>query len=135
MNGNTFDAKTKTYGHASKVWRSVRHVYPAGGIVENVSDWVTAGKIPAGTPIKYYVDANDKKAIVAYTDTAITGAETFSSLGINAYLQEDIVITDANTVASGTAVYAGELYEHMYTATVLAKLKTLTTVPQIVWVI
>lgn len=135
MNGNTFDAKTKTYGHASKVWRSVRHVYPAGGIVENVSDWVTAGKIPAGTPIKYYVDANDKKAIVAYTDTAITGAETFSSLGINAYLQEDIVITDANTVASGTAVYAGELYEHMYTAAVLTKLKTLTTVPQIVWVI
>lgn len=135
MNGNTFDAKTKTYGHASKVWRSVRHVYPAGGIVENVSDWVTAGKIPAGTPIKYYVDANDKKAIVAYTDTAITGADTFSSLGINAYLQEDIVITDANTVASGTAVYAGELYEHMYTAAVLTKLKTLTTVPQIVWVI
>lgn len=135
MNGNTFDAKTKTYGHASKVWRSVRHVYPAGGIVENVSDWVTAGKIPAGTPIKYYVDANDKKAIVAYTDTAITGAGTFSSLGINAYLQEDIVITDANTVASGTAVYAGELYEHMYTAAVLTKLKTLTTVPQIVWVI
>jgi len=135
MNGNTFDAKTKTYGHASKVWRSVRHVYPAGGIVENVSDWVAAGKIPAGTPIKYYVDANGKKAIVAYTDTAITGAETFSSLGINAYLQEDIVITDANTVASGTAVYAGELYEHMYTAAVLTKLKTLTTVPQIVWVI
>lgn len=135
MNGNTFDVKTKTYGHASKVWRSVRHVYPAGGIVENVSDWVTAGKIPAGTPIKYYVDANDKKAIVAYTDTAITGADTFSSLGINAYLQEDIVITDANTVASGTAVYAGELYEHMYTAAVLTKLKTLTTVPQIVWVI
>ena len=135
MNGNTFDAKTKTYGHASKVWRSVRHVYPAGGIVENVSDWVSAGKIPAGTPIKYYVGAHDKKTIVAYTDTAITGAETLSSLGINAYLQEDIVITDTNTVASGTAVYAGELYEHMYTAAVLTKLKTLTTVPQIVWVI
>lgn len=135
MNGNTFDVTTKTYGHASKVWRSVRHVYPAGGIVGNVSDWVSAGKIPAGTPIKYYVDGNGNKKIEAYTDSDITGASTFSDLGINAFLQEDIVIKDSNTVASGTAVYAGELYEHMYAAAVLALLKTLTTVPQIVWVI
>lgn len=135
MNGNTFDVKTTTYGHAAKVWRSVRHVFPAGGVIENVSDFVAAGKIPAGTPVKYYINNDGEKAIVAYKDSDITGAQTLSTLGINGYLQEDAVITDSNTIATGTVVYAGELYEHMFAAAVVTALKGLTTVPQIVWVV
>lgn len=134
MIGNTFDTKKTTYGHAKKVWRSLRHVYPGGGTITNVADFVDAKLIPAGSPVKY--DPATKK-ITIIKDTAISGAADAAAvvdLGINAYLQEDAVITDGNTVATGTAVYAGELYEYTYTAAVLAKLKLNTLTPQIVFV-
>ena len=133
--GNTFDVKTQSFGHATKVWRSLRHVFPAGGVIS--ADSVTAfydlgKKIPAGTPVKY--DASTK-TLVAYTDAQITSADDITALGINAYLQEDCMLESASTVATGTAVYAGEIYEYMFDSAVVAKLKTLTTVPQIVWVL
>lgn len=131
MFGNTFDKGTFHMGHAKKVWREIRHRFPAGGTISNVADWVVKGKVPAGTPIKFDASAN---TITAYTDAAIKGASDVKTLGINAYLQEDAVIKDANTIATGTAIYAGEIYEYMFDAAVVAKLKTLTTVPQIVWV-
>lgn len=130
--GNTFDTTSFKVGHASKVWREIRHRFPAGGVISNVSDWVATGKIPSGTPVKYDGAA---KTLKAYTDAQIKGASDMATLGINAYLQEDAYITDANTIATGTAIYAGEIYEHMFDAAVVTKLKTLTTVPQIVWVV
>lgn len=130
-NGNTFDVTTFSVGHAKKVWREIRHRFPGGGVIKNVSDFVAAGKIPSGTPIKF--DVNTKE-IVAFTDAQIKAADNANTLGINAYLQEDAVITSANTIATGTAIYAGEIYEFAFDADVLAKLKTLTSVPQIVWV-
>lgn len=51
--GNTFDVNTVKYGHARKVWREIRHRYPGGGMVSNISDWVAVGKIPAGTAVKF----------------------------------------------------------------------------------
>lgn len=131
INGNTFDVKTTKYGHSTKVWREIRHRYPAGGTIENVSDWVSDGKIPAGTPVKYDMNA---KTLKAYTNEQVKGASDISTLGINAYLQEDAFINSASTIATGTAVYAGELYDYMYDADVLAKLQSITTTQQIVWV-
>ena len=131
INGNTFDVKTVKYGHSTKVWREIRHRYPAGGTIENVSDWVSVGKIPAGTPVKYDKNA---KTLKAYTDQQIKGASDISTLGINAYLQEDAFITSGSTIATGTAVYAGELYDYMFDAEVLTKLQNITTTQQIVWV-
>lgn len=131
INGNTFDVKTTKYGHSTKVWREIRHRYPAGGTIENVSDWVSEGKIPAGTPVKYDMNA---KTLKAYTNEQVKGASDVSTLGINAYLQEDAFINSASTIATGTAVYAGELYDYMYDADVLAKLQSITTTQQIVWV-
>lgn len=134
VTGNTYDKKTVSYGHARKVWRSIRHVYPAGGMIQNVSDFKTSKKIPAGSPVKF--DMSTKK-ITVILDSAITGAEDadgVNALGINGFLQEDVPVTDENTKASGTVVYAGELYEYMFASGVPAKLKLLTSVPQIVWV-
>lgn len=132
--GNTFDSKTIAYGHARKVWREIRHQFPAGGTISNVSDWVSAGKIPSGTPCKY--DAANK-TITAYTNTTVSGcadAAAVAALGINGYLQEDAVITDANTVATGTVIYAGEIYEYMFASAVLTKLKLNTLTPMVVFV-
>lgn len=132
MFGNTYDVKEFSVGHARKVWREIRHRYPSGGTVANVADWAEKGIIPSGTPVKYDSSA---KTIECYTDADITGVADMSTLGINAFLQEDVKITSEATIASGTAVYAGEIYEYAYGADVLAKLKTLTSVPQIAFVL
>jgi len=63
--GNTFDVNTVKYGHARKVWREIRHRYPGGGMVSNISDWVAVGKIPAGTAVKFDLSG---KTFKAYTD-------------------------------------------------------------------
>ena len=67
-------------------------------------------------------------------DDAIKGAENANTLGINGYLQEDVLVKDAQTIGTGTVVYAGEIYEYMFDDDVVAKLKTLQSVPQVVWV-
>lgn len=132
MFGNTYDVTSFTVGHAKKVWREIRHRYPAGGTVANVADWTEKGIIPSGTPVKYDATA---KTIECYTDEDITGASDLTALGINGFLQEDVKVASASTVASGTAVYAGEIYEYAFASDVATKLKTLTTVPQIVFVL
>lgn len=137
MNGNTFEQKKTTYGHAKKVWRSLRGVYPGGGTVDSdtISKWNTAKKdvIPAGSPAKIDMAT---KAVTIFTDSQITSASDVTTLGINGFTQEDIVLKGAaasNIVATATVVYAGELYEFV-NATVYAKLKGLATIPQIVFV-
>lgn len=130
--GNTFDVNTMKYGHARKVWREIRHRYPGGGMVSNITDWVDAGKIPAGTAVKFDLK---EKTIKAYTDEQIKTADAdITTLGINGYLQEDILVASSNTKASGTVVYAGEIYQYMFEEDVVAILQKITTLPQIVWV-
>ncbi len=129
--GNTFDNVSSKYGHARKVWREVRQVYPAGGTVSNVADWSAAGVIPAGTAVKYDVT---NKTMECYTKADITGAEDMSTLAINGYLKNDIRIESESTVASGTVVYEGELYINLIDDEIAAKLKTVTTTPMVVFV-
>lgn len=131
QNGNAFDQKSLKLGHARKVWRSVRHVYPAGGTVSNVGDFVSAGIIKSGTPVKF---DSATKTIKAFTDAQVSGASDVNSLGINGFLQEDTPISSASTVATGTVVYAGEIYSYMFSQAVFAKLKSLSGVPMIVFV-
>jgi hypothetical protein len=76
--GNTFGSQTVSVGHARKVWREVKDQFPAGGVVSNLSDWLTnsVGKIPAGTFCKWYDDASNQggKKVVCYTDAQIADA-------------------------------------------------------------
>ena len=138
--GNTFDVRSVKYGHARKVWREINAQYPGGGVVSNIADWVDAGKIPAGTPVKFDISA---KTIKAYTDAQVKESETASgdgaaagvaSLGINGYLEEDIVVASKDTVGTGTVIYNGVLYGYMFDADVLAALQKITTLPMILFV-
>ena len=138
--GNSFNSKSFSVGHARKVWRSVRSVYPGGGTVANVSDWKDKGVVPSGRPCKFDPKA---KTVTVYTDAqvkaAVTKPETgeapgIASLGINGHIEEDIRIVDGNTVGTATVVYAGEIYEYMLDSAVVTALKANTAVPQIVWV-
>lgn len=116
--GNTFDVKSVKYGHARKVWREITDIYPAGGVISNIADWTDAGLIPAGTPVKYDISA---KTIEAYTDTDLSGSDV-ATLGINGFLQEDVVVASASTVGTGTVVYGGEIYGYMFAEATLTAL-------------
>ena len=134
--GNTFKhGSIATPGKARKVWREIRHQYPAGGLVTNLDQWY--GKIiPAGTPCQYDPAT---KSVAAYTDTAITGASDITTLNINGYTQEDIDCRAYSSSDAGsgngvtaTVIYDGEIYDYFFSAAVLAKLKGL--VPQVIFV-
>lgn len=142
--GNSFLNKKETIGgRAERVWREIRHRYPAGGTITNLSDWATDGIIPSGRPVVY--DPEAKTMSVLTTSQVEAGATTANdtttyngdSLGINGYLQEDVVINvnagsvPTGLVASGTVVYAGELYAYMFGATELAVLQSVTKVPEV----
>lgn len=137
--GNTFNAKDFSYGHARKVWREIRNQYPSGGVIDATSatEFLPSGKIPAGTPVRFDMAT---KTIYVYSDAAISGAQNKSTLGINGLLQEDVyfdindVANPAALVCTGTVVYEGEIYENMLKATTVTALKSLTTIPMIVFV-
>ncbi|MBR1725790.1 MAG: hypothetical protein IJ724_03940 [Muribaculaceae bacterium] len=129
--GNTFQSGSVAVpGRARKVWREIRHQWPAGGKVKNIEDWFGA-IIPAGTPCKY---DGATKEVTCYTDTAVTGAADITTLGINGYTQEDIDCRAISAVATATVIYDGEIYDYFFSAAVLAKLKTVTTCPQVIFV-
>lgn len=130
--GNTFDKKSFEYGHARKVWRSISSVYPGGGVIQNVSDFSEKGKIPSGSPVKFDMKTH-QITVIKDDEIKAAEAEAVAALGINGYLQEDVYITSKDTVATGTVVYAGEIYEYMFEDEVVKKLK-LANVPMIVWV-
>lgn len=134
--GNTYDTQKFTQGHARKVWRETRRQWPAGGRVTNVSDWVAAGKIPAGTPCKWSINATTgAKEIKCYTDAQIKAAVTkpetgeapgIDSLGINGHTDRDTPIASAQTMATATAICDGDIYEYMLDADVVMALKANT---------
>lgn len=136
--GNTFETKKTNYKPAQRVWRTVRHVYPVGGKLDTatLTKWAGKSVIPAGTPC-HWKGGTGGKEITCYADNEITDSHTPFAGTINGFLKEDIYVTGgitSATVASGTVAYAGELYGYMFNSDVLAKLKALTTVPQIAFV-
>lgn len=131
--GNTFNTTTFSAGHARKVWREIRSQLPAGGKVSNISDWVSKGKIPAGTPAALTVDATTgAKTVKCFTDAQVKAAVTkegsteapgIDSLGIQGHTQEDIPIVNGDTVGTATVINDGDIYEYMLDADVVAALK------------
>lgn len=142
--GNTFDNQSFSASHSRKVWREIRRQWPAGGKVTNVSDWVAAGKIPAGTPCKYSLNASTQaKEIKCYTDAQVKAAVTkqggtdapgIDSLGINGYTDRDIPIASSSTVATATAIREGDIYEYMFDSAVATALKANTLCPGVYFV-
>lgn len=141
--GNTFKHGTISgLGHARKVWREIRNQYPSGGVIGDITGWIAFGKIPAGTPVKFDMS---NKSIVAYTDSALVTASgdsdpaaALAALGINGLLQEDVYLEGAqnqdDVIPTGTVVYDGEIYEYMLDSDTVAALKSINTIPMIVFV-
>lgn len=116
--GNTFDTQTIAVGHARKVWRRIEEQLPGGFMIKNISDFVTAGLIRSGMAIvKDSTNGADEKDIKVLTwaqlKTGISGEGGIDSLGIIGFLQEDVPVTSANTVATGNVIVKGEIYGYM----------------------
>jgi hypothetical protein len=135
--GNTFGSKSVSTGHARKVWREVKDQFPAGGVVANLSDWLSSGKgkIPAGTFCKWEdLGANGGKQVTCYTNAQIEAAENVATLGINGATLYDIDIEAGDTVGTATVIYAGEYYSYMVDADVLTKVKGIAALSEIKFV-
>lgn len=118
--GNTFDSQSFGVGHARKVWRRIEEQLPGGFLIKNISDFVTAGLVRSGMAIvKDTASGADEKDIKvlpwATIKTAITGDNPagIDSLAIIGFLQEDVPVTSASTVATGNVIVKGEIYGYM----------------------
>lgn len=116
--GNTFESQSFSVGHARKVWRRIEEQLPGGFLIKNVSDFVSAGLIRSGMAIvKDTASGADEKDIKVLTwaqlKAGISGQSGIDSLGIIGFLQEDVPVTDANTVATGNVIVKGEIYGYM----------------------
>lgn len=135
--GNTFDSQSLSVGHARKVWRRIEEQLPGGFMIKNVSDFVTAGLIRSGMAIvKDTASGADEKDIKVLTwaqlKTGISSQSGIDSLNIIGFLQEDVPVMSANTVATGNVIVKGEIYGYMLgdtaadAATISAAVKGMT---------
>ena len=116
--GNTFDAQSFSMGHARKVWRRIEEQLPGGFLIKNVSDFVTGGLIRSGMAVvKDSTQGADDKDIKVLTwaqvKSAISGSG-IDSLNIIGFLQEDVPVISASTIATGNVVVKGEIYGYMF---------------------
>lgn len=106
VNGTTFGKKAWSVKPGQRVWREIRHRFPAGGTISNLADWKSAGIIPSGTPCEF-----DN---TTYAIKALTAAQAKTATKVSGFLQEDIVVDADTAAATGTVIYAGEIYEYMF---------------------
>lgn len=116
--GNTFDSQSFKVGHSRKVWRRIEEQLPGGFMIKNVSDFVSDGLIRSGMAIvKDTSSGADDKDIKVLKWSAITTAASgeggIDSLGIIGFLQEDVPVLSAQTVATGNVIVKGEIYGYM----------------------
>ena len=116
--GNTFDAQSFSVGHARKVWRRIEEQLPGGFVIKNVSDFVSSGLIRSGMAVvKDTTSGADAKDIKVLTwtqlTTGIAGQNGIDSLNIIGFLQEDVPVLNASTIATGSVVVKGEIYGYM----------------------
>lgn len=135
--GNTFDSQSFSVGHARKVWRRIEEQLPGYGMIKNVSDFVSDGLIRSGMAIvKDTASGADEKDIKVLTWAqllaGIAAQGGIDSLGIIGFLQEDVPVTSADTVATGNVIVKGEIYDYMMgdtlenAATIAAAVKGMT---------
>lgn len=96
--GNSFNKGEVSFGHARKVWREQREVYPAGGVITNVTDFLSEGMVPSGRPVIF--DDKKKEILVLTTEMVLTiaGAESAEAFDASkTYAVGDMVKKDSKT--------------------------------------
>lgn len=108
--GNTFGRAEKTYGSGKNIWHEVKGAYPCGGNITNISDF--EGKvIPAGSMCQFDQVAGTIKIIKASEiKTATQSGASVEPSTIKGLLYNDVYIEENTDYATGSVVYAGEIY-------------------------
>lgn len=108
--GNTFGKKETPYGSGKNIWHEMKGAYPCGGNIVNYDDFKGA-VIPAGSMCQFDQVANTITIVKA------TDVKTTSNSGgsvepgkIKGLLQNDVYIEDGVGYATGSVVFAGEIY-------------------------
>ncbi len=108
--GNTFGRAEKSYGSGKNIWHEIEGAYPVGGSIENIDDF-EGEVIPAGS-MCVFDQAAGTITIAKATDikTSSNAGGTIEPSDIKGLLQNDVCIDDNVEYATGSVVFAGEIY-------------------------
>ena len=108
--GNTFGRTDKSYGSGKNIWHEVKAAYPCGGSISNIADF-KGNVIPAGSMCQFDQVANTIKIIKASEiKTASQTSASVEPATIKGLLQNDVHVENDTTYATGSVVFAGEIY-------------------------
>lgn len=128
--GNTFGKKETSYGSGKTIWHEIKGAYPVGGSIENYDDFEDS-VIPAGSMCAYDQVAGTITIAKATDIKTTSNAEgTIEPASVKGLLQNDVYIEDGVTYATGSVVFAGEIYIDRLAETIPAEV--LAVLPMIV---
>ena len=118
--GNTFGMSEKTFGSGKNIWHEVKGAYPCGGSISNISDY--KGKvIPAGSMCQLDQATHAIKIVKASEIKLADGGGTVEPNTIKGLLQADVYVENSTTYATGSVVFAGEIFADRLEETVPAE--------------
>lgn len=108
--GNTFGRTDKSYGSGKNIWHEVKAAYPCGGSISNIADF-EGNVISAGSMCQFDQVANTIKIIKASEiKTASQSSASVEPATIKGLLRNDVHVENDTTYATGSVVFAGEIY-------------------------
>lgn len=107
--GNSFGVTEESFGSGKNIWHEIKGAYPCGGSISNISDY--NGKvIPAGSMCQFDQVNNTIKIIKASEIKLTSGGGSVEPNTIKGLLQNDVYVKSSTTYATGSVVFAGEIY-------------------------
>ena len=108
--GNTFGKTEKSYGSGKNIWHEIKGAFPVGGKITNISSF-TGQVIPAGSMCVYdQVTAEITIAKATDIKTTSNSGGTITPQKVKGLLQNDVYIDSDVDYATGSVVFAGEIY-------------------------
>ncbi len=108
--GNSFRKKEESFGSGKNIWHEIKGAYPCGGKITNISDFVSQGVIPSGSMCQFDQVKNEIKIIKSAEIKLTDGGGEVEPNTIKGLLQNDVYVKSDTTFATGSVVFAGEIY-------------------------
>lgn len=108
--GNSFWTKEESFGSGKNVWHEIKGAFPVGGKITNIASF-QGQVIPAGSMCAYDA-AKAEITIAKSTDikTTSNAGGTIEPAKVKGLLQFDVPVNNQTTYATGSVVFAGEIY-------------------------
>lgn len=128
--GNSFGKKEESFGSGKNIWHEIKGAFPVGGKITNISSY-KGQVIPAGSMCQFD-QVNAEITIVKATDVKTTSnaGGTVTPDKVKGLLQFDVPVNNETTYATGSVVFAGEIYANRLAEAIPAEV--LAVLPMIV---